>query len=135
MIPDGEAVIRAYLAAHVDVAALVGEEIVPETPEDTSTPWVRFQQLDALKVSASSEEHLTEFLIQFDCYASAANDQAQASLIARTVRDALQQMRGGVHSGVHVTDVKTVSMPRLPDVALEPARERYVYTATILMHP
>lgn len=133
MIPDAEAIIGTYLRTHTQVAAL-GARIVGQTPSDTIEPWVRLTQLDASNEPRSRPEHLIDYLIQCDCYAGRDGGQAQASLLARTVRAALDDMPSRSHTGAVVTRVKFTSMPRIPDTDYEPARERYILSGTVHMH-
>jgi hypothetical protein len=129
-IPNGEAVVTAYLKEKT------GERIVGKAPSDRSTPWVRVTLINAPSDAKSPVDHLIAFLIQFDCYAGKEEEgaQAEASALVRSVRAALDEM-AGVRSGVTVTGVRFVSMPRVPDTLIEPARERYILTANIFMHP
>jgi hypothetical protein len=99
---------------------------------------VRVTQLDGADVS--NVEHLIDYLVQFDCYAGkdAMDDhvgQAEASLLARTVRAVLKAAKGQTIGGAVISSVRFQGMPRIPDPDFEPARERYVLTATIHMHP
>lgn len=136
VIPDGEKVFGGYLRTHPDITAL-GARIVGQTPKTTTDPWVRLTQLDA--TSVRSLERLIVYMVQLDCYAGKAgvdgSQQAQASLIVRTVRAALHAMPDTALDGMVVTSVRFIGMPRIPDSDFEPARERYVLTALIHAHP
>ncbi len=129
MIPNAEAVVTAYLKEKT------GERIVGKTPSDRSTPWVRVTLVNAPSDAKSPVDHLIAFLIQFECYAGKEQEDAQkeASALVRAVRSALDEMPG-VQGGATVTGVRFVSMPRVPDTSIEPARERYILTANIFMH-
>lgn len=128
-IPNAEAVVTAYLKDEM------GERIVGKTPSDRSTPWVRVTLLNAPSDAKSPVDHLIAFLIQFECYAGKEEDGAQgeASALVLSVRSALDEM-AGVHSGATVTGARFVSMPRVPDTSIEPARERFILTANVFMH-
>jgi hypothetical protein len=129
MIPNGEAVLVTYLEEQT------GEQVVGKTPSDRSTPWVRVTQLDAPSEANSRADHLIPFLFQCDCYAGSdpVTGQAEASALARSVRAAIVDMVGK-HDGATVTAARIVSMPRVPDTSIEPARERFVLTARVYMH-
>lgn len=128
-IPDGEAVLTAYLKGQT------GERVVGKTPNDRSTPWVRITQLDAPSEPNSRADHLIPFLFQCDCYAGSepATGHAEASALARSVRAALVDM-AGKHGDTTVTGTRIISMPRVPDTSIEPARERFVLTTRVYMH-
>lgn len=137
-IPDLEAIVGAHLRAHPDIVAL-NTRVAGRTPGSMTNSWVRVTQLDAADSRVSQVEHLIDFPLQLDCYAgSAAMDahsgQTQASLLARTVRAVLKSMEGQSVGGVVVTRVRFNGMPRLPDTTFEPARERFVLTAEIMVH-
>jgi hypothetical protein len=136
VVPDVEAVIGDYLRGHADIQAL-DARIAGRTPSSQRLPWVRVTQLDGTDVSGV--EHLIDFLVQFDCYAGkdAMDDhvgQAEASLLARTVRAVLKAAKGHTLGGAVITNVRFQGMPRIPDPDFEPARERFVLTAEIHLH-
>lgn len=132
MIPDLEAVLTTYLEDH---ALEVGATVVDETPDDTRDPWVRLTLLDA--PSTGVVDHLIPAFVQLDCYAGLVGDDAheQASLLARTIRAALVTIHEATHEGAVVTGARIDGYNRQPDdTADEPARERYIITATIWGH-
>lgn len=135
MLPDPELVLSAYLRAHADVLALV-DKIGTHTPAKIDEPWVRILLLANPPDRTSRALHLSTALIQLDCYAGAerAGAQAQASLLARTVQDAIQDMPDTTHDGAVVTKA-TASVRRLPDTSIEPERERFIVEAAITLHP
>lgn len=133
MIPDVERVLTAYLAAPL---AVLGVTVVDQTPDATDDPWVRLTLLDA---PAQQPDHLVAAYLQLDVYAGAESGEdahEDASLIARTVRGLLESdtIARATHSGATVTGARVDGYLRLPDAEFEPARERYVLTATIWMH-
>lgn len=137
IIPDAEAIIGDYLRGHADLQAL-DARVAPRTPSSQTLPWVRVTQLDGRDVT--DVEHLIDHLMQFDCYAGkdAMDDhagQAEASLLARTVRAVLKAAKGQTLDGAVVTSVSFQGMPRIPDPDFEPARERFILIATIHLHP
>jgi hypothetical protein len=139
IIPDAEALIGAWLREHADLEAL-GARVAGRTPNSTTMPWIRVTQLDATPITRARTEHVIDYMIQLDCYAGkqATDDftgQAEASTLARTARAVLKALEGTVADGVTVSRVRFTTHLRAPDMDMEPARERYVLTAEILMHP
>lgn len=134
MIPYAEKVVSDFLRTHAAVVAL-GARVVSKPPEDTGTPWVRVTKIDALNSRRSTPEHLIDFLLQFDCYASDDNGAPEASLLGRTVRAALHDdLPRASLTGAVVTSVRITGDTRVPDTAFERARERVVLTAEIHIH-
>lgn len=132
MIPAGAQIVGDYLRGHAAVAAITGE-IVSKTPDTTSRPWVRIHQLDATNAPKLPLDYLITYFVQLDCYAGADNDVDEAELLVRTVREALDDMPNFSHAAV-VSSVKFSGLSRLPDEDFEPARERYVLDAQVVMH-
>lgn len=132
LIPNGEKVIADYLRTLPAVAVLC-TRVVTKAPDSRDTAWIRYTQLDAQKERQSTPEHLIGFLIQLDCYAGKNGGQPEASLLARTVRAALIDMPLAELADAVVARTAIVSMPRIPDTAMEPARERFVITANVQM--
>lgn len=133
MIPDPERVLTAYLTAPL---AVLGASVVDQTPDRTDDPWVRLTLLDA---PARLPDHLISAYVQLDVYAghdSGEDAHEDASLIARTIRDLLASdtIARAAHDGAVVTGSRVDGYQRLPDTAFEPARERYILTATVWMH-
>ena len=110
----------------------IGERIVGDTPRDITFPWVRLTQLDARNEANSQPEHLIDFMLQLECYAGSGG-QGEAHQLAAEVRQALADMPGQHEEGV-VTCVRFTGMPRIPDTAIEPARQRYILTARVYIH-
>lgn len=135
MIPDCEAIVYAYLKDHPAIVGL-GARVVDQTPVDTSSnPWVLVTQLDDQAVAGHRSEHLFEFLLQMDCYASVEGDHPEASLLNRTVRAALAALPEADHDNAVVTGVELGGATRIPDTEFEPARERFSRDVTIWIHP
>lgn len=138
VIPDCEALAGGWLREHPDIAAM-GARVAGSTPRSMTAPWVRVTQLVATDSASSGIEHLIDYTLQLECYAgeaaqSAFTGQAEASLLSRRVRAVLKGMEGVQADGVVVTRVAFSGDARLPDTALEPARERYVLTAEVMLH-
>lgn len=135
LIPDAPAIIGVRLREHPAVIQL-GARVAGQIPKSFTQPWVKVTQLDALNVTGGRPEHLISFLLQFDCYAGSAADNAQeqASLLGRTIRAVLHDLADQSIDGVVVTEVTFTSDARIPDEAFEPARERVVLDADLRMH-
>jgi hypothetical protein len=126
--PDAEKMVTSYL---IDA---IGARVVGDSPRDKSIPWVRLTQLDAQNEYDSAPEHLIDFMLQLDIYAGEENGQGEAHDLAVAVRTALHAMPDSDHEGGVVSCVRFTGMPRLPDTAMEPARQRYILTARVYIH-
>lgn len=139
VIPDAEALIGAWLREHDDIIDL-DARVAGRTPNSTTMPWIRVTQLDAPPIARARQDHHIDYMIQLDCYAGATSTaahtaQAEASTLGRTARAVLKALEGTVTDGVAVNRVRVTTHIRDPDTALEPARERVIIVADVLMHP
>ncbi len=134
--PDVERLVARYLQAHTAVTALC-REIVSRTPAATDGSWIRYQ-LIGRPTNGNGGMHFSGYLLQFDCYASRAdNTREAASRMARTVEAALSDLVGVTEpDGAVVTGVpaSTITSHRQPDDMLTPSRERYVVNAIVHAH-
>lgn len=138
-ILDAEALVGAWLRDHEDIEA-IGARVAGRTPDSTRLPWIRVTQLDATPIARSGQDYAIDYMLQLDCYAGedAMRDfvgQAEASALARTARAVLKALEGTTADDVVVSRVMFTTHLRAPDTALEPARERYILIAFVLMHP
>ena len=138
LIPEADALVAGWLRDHPAIVAL-DANVAGTLPGTIVKPWIRVTLLDATDDVMSGVEHLIEYFLQLDCYAGkAATDidegQGEASTLARTARYVLKATQGTAAGGVVVSRVTFSSMLRLPDVTMEPARERYVLDVTVSMH-
>lgn len=136
--PNIEALVGTWLRDHPDVSVL-GARVAGKTPDTTTAPWVRVTLIAAIDSESSSIEYLIAYVLQLDCYAGKLaqdnhNGQAEARTLKATVRAVLKDMQGRNIGGAIVTDVRFDGDARLPDDAMEPARERYVLTAMVRAH-
>lgn len=131
--PDPELLLVTYLRSQTTVTDLA-DRIGTRTPPSTDQPWIRIALLPVTPDPGSSALHLARALLQIDCYAGRNDTQAQASLLARTVQHAIHLMPAREHPGAVITSAQA-SFRRLPDTDLEPARERYILEATLILHP
>lgn len=134
MIPDAEAICGAYLREQDSLVAL-SVNVATQLPRTFTRPWVRVIQLDNPAVNGSRTDHLIEYMLQFDCYAGSEGGSPEASLVTRTVREALRALPQASLDDAVVTGVQFISCPRIPDTDFEPARERYALSALVWMHP
>lgn len=139
VIPDAEALVGSWLRDHADITAL-GARVAPRTPNSLTMPWIRVTQLDAPPINRAGFDWAIDYLMQFDCYAgsdamTAHSGQAEASLLARTTRAVLRSVEGSVMGDVAISRVRITTHLRSADTAMEPARERVILVAQILMHP
>lgn len=140
-IPNIEALLATWLGDHAEIVALDARVAgtLPKT-ESMTRPWVRVTLLDPQDSSRSSIEYLMNYMVQLDCYAGATAmrthvGQQEAWDLVSTVRAILKDRRGMAGNGVVVTDVRFPGMSRIPDTDFDPARERYILTAEIMVHP
>lgn len=131
LTPNAEKVVADYLRAHPDVAAITGR-IVEKTPNSMDTPWVRYTQLAKPAMGNHRSDHALSPYFQFDCYAGKDGGQPEASLLARTVRAALVELRGAI-GGAVITGVEIRGDSRQPDTQLD-SRERFVLSAVVHLH-
>lgn len=135
MLPDVEVLVVAHLRATQAVIDLT-TRIGTRTPSTLAGQFAKVTVLDEEQAPGSPALHLIRALVQIDCYGSSNRDSAhaEASLLARTIREAIHAMPAATHTGAVVTAARARSR-RLPDTDLEPARERYVLTCEITLHP
>lgn len=137
-IPDIDHVVGAYLSEHPDIVATAGAaRVVSKTPKSTDAAWIRLTLLNARSVGDHRSEHLIEGYFQLDCYSSKVGylgiQQADAARLALAARAALIDMRNA-DLDVVVAGTRITGHARIPDLDYEPARERYVLTATVRLH-
>lgn len=126
MIPNAEKLVANRLREEADL------RVVAKTPKDTDSAWVRLTLLDAPQGN-SPADHLVAFYLQLDCYAGKKGGEPEAIGLALAAREVLTGLGGTYDEGV-VTGGRINGMARIPDVDLEPARERVVMTATVWAH-
>lgn len=135
MVPDVEKIVGNYLRADAGVAAAApGVRIVGKTPGDIDRPWVRVTQINTVKAGRSSRDVLNGHVLQLDCYAGRDGGQPEANLLARTVRAALDVIPAQ-HDDAVITGTRPGGMSRIPDVDIDPPRDRVIVTVTVYAHP
>jgi hypothetical protein len=137
VIPAGHKIVSDYLRGHSGLVEL-GARVVSKTPDEDKrgAPWVRVTQLDAPDRSVPVG-HLFEFYFQLDCYAGSEGGMPEADLLARTVCTALNALNGANYSdqGAVLTGSHSNAGRGGRDDDLTPAREYYLATASVWMHP
>lgn len=98
-------------------------------------PWVEVELLNAPSDDQIPVDYFIGYLVQFGCYAGASGGQPEANHLAYAVRAALDLLPKVSFDDAVVTSVKFLTMPRVPDTAMEPARERYMLDVRIHAHP
>ena len=130
VILDAEALVGGWLRDAVDA------RVAGRTPDSLTQSWVRVTQLDAR--SLGDLEHWVDYTVQLDCYAGsdamrAFDGQATASLLAREARQALKSLEGTTTEDTVISRVSFSSHLRAPDTTMEPAMERVILVADLLM--
>lgn len=130
MIPDAEKTVGKWLRSRQAV------RVVSEPPPETNraTAWVQILQLDAPDDPLSGADYLITPLLQLDCYAGETGGVPEAIALGRAVRAELKALEGQVHESVQVGRVQILGHTRLPDTSEEPARQRVILTASLVMH-
>ncbi|MES2867615.1 MAG: hypothetical protein V4703_12805 [Actinomycetota bacterium] len=138
LIPEADALIAGWLRGHPDVIAL-DANVAGTLPDTIVKSWIRVTLLDGRDDERCRVEHLVDFMVQLDCYAGRdstreGEGQGEASTLARTARAVLKAAEGATVAGVVVTRVRFTGHIRVPDTDMEPARERYIVTAEVMLH-
>lgn len=139
VILDGEALVGGWLREHPDVMAL-DARVAGRTPDAMTAPWVRVTQLDARALERSGMDHWIDYTIQLDCYAGsdamrAFDGQATANLLGATTRAVLKATEGTTTDDAVIARVAFSTHMRAPDTTTEPAMERVIIVADLLMRP
>lgn len=137
MIPYAQKVVSDFLRPRLAVRVVAH----PPAEGDRDEPWIQVTQLDAPQAPNDPADRLVEFYFQFDCYAGADGGMPEAERISRTLRDHLHLMPGQ-HDAPTVDDdavvvscVTIIGASSQPDTdAFEPARDRFVVTASVYAH-
>lgn len=131
---DIESTLIAHLRADAPVTAITSR-VATRTPPALEQPWVRLTLLDDPPHRSSRALHLFHAHVQLDCYGG-NGDQAQleARALSHAVRVAVHALPATALDGIVVSAVTGLGRRRLPDDELQPARERYIVTATVTYH-
>ena len=136
MIPNIENILTNYLRNHASITAL-NARVVQKPPAKKDTPWIEVQKLDDPDVGAAQVEYLINFMVQFDCYASAnrvsdglGGGPPEATTLALTTRAVLKALQDTTEGGARFTAVRFLGGLRIADEALD----REIVTATFHCH-
>lgn len=132
MTVDVERLASAWLRARDDVAAIVEDRVVTDTPNRAVFPFLRLTLLGGSPVF-SQPLYLDEAFIQFDAF---GGPKVVARQLIDVVRHALADDFAGFHEGIGtVTSVRFGELAYVPDDLYDPPKPRYVATASIFTHP
>lgn len=132
MTVDVERLTSAWLRARPEVAAIVGDRVVTETPNRAVFPFLRLTLIGGAPVW-SRPLWLDEAILQFDAF---GGPKVQARQLIDVVRDALAVDFAGLHAGTGVvTSVRFADLSYIPDDTWEPPKPRYAATVSIFTHP
>ena len=126
--------IEALVATYLRDAGFRARATQPDK-EHRVDSWVEVMLVSAPSDDQIPVDYFIGFLVQFSCYAGATGGQPEANRLVHDVRAALDLLPKVSFDDAVVTSVKFLTMPRIPDTAMEPARERYVLDARIHAHP
>jgi hypothetical protein len=133
--PDPKAVVINYLKGLPEiVGAPLSARVEGKTPSSRGLPWVKVTTIDDSGTDGGITDHHIAAFLQLDCYAGTTNNsEARASLLSRTVQEALRVMATSPHTGAVVTGARS-SGSHEPDTVLgESALERYIVQSTVWM--
>jgi hypothetical protein len=136
LLPDVEVLLSEFLRNQPEVTALVTDHVYTEIPkapagEDTRWPLVRLSRYGGTPVT-SIPLWLDQALVQVDVF---GGSKRLANRIAETCRAVLDLRLIGVHAAGVVTGVRTSGFGYHPDATYTPAKPRYLFTATVTLHP
>ncbi len=137
MIPSCEQVLSYFLRNHASITPLVSDHVYTTTPK---SPTEKMPYLLVTRIGGSPVTSVPLFIdqavIQFDCY---GGNKFASETLAHTAREVLTTDFPGFQTGsgsdAVITAVDIGAMFYLPDQALEPPKPRYLFDATITLHP
>lgn len=129
---DVERLMSAWLRARPEIAAIVADRVVTETPNRVVFPFMRVSQIGGAPIW-SRPLWLDRSYIQIDAF---GGPKVQARALIDATRAALSDDFLGAHPGVGVvTAVEFGDMNYLPDDLWEPPKPRYAATVAVFTHP
>ena len=132
MMVDVERLASSWLRARPEVAAIVADRVVTETPNRAVFPFLRLTLIGGSPVY-SQPLWLDEAMLQIDAF---GGPKVQARLLIDVVRDALAADFLGSHPGIGVvSSVNFAELSYIPDDLWEPPKPRYAATVSIYTHP
>jgi hypothetical protein len=139
LTPNVEAIVVQFLRDQPELSDIVGERIYTTLPTACEFPAIRVTLFYERSVT-DIPHWVTAHDIQVDSFGGPKTTAWEA---AETARACLSQRFIGEHgytvgartvSGT-VTDVRCWGLRDLPDTEWEPAKPRFMFTATITVHP
>ncbi len=130
---DTERLLSAWLRAQPEIQAIVADRVYTELPTHVVTPALRLTLIGGAPVY-SWPLWLDESYVQFDAYGG-------PKVLARQLIDTTRALLSSpafqtVHTGAGVvTCVEWLELTYLPDDGYEPAKPRYVASASVYTHP
>jgi hypothetical protein len=130
---DAERLISAWLRAQPEITAIVGDRVYTDMPSHAVVPLLRLTQIGGAPIG-SWPMWLDDAHIQFDAYGG-------PKVLARQLIDTTRALLSspafvGHHPGVGVvTGVDWLELTYLPDDDYEPAKPRYIASASVFTHP
>lgn len=137
--PNVEALVVQFLRDQEELTDVVGERIYTTLPTACEFPALRVSLFYERPVT-SIPNWVTAHDVQFDSFggpkatAWQAAEVAKACLSQRFIGEHTFTIGASTVSGV-VTDVRCWGLRDLPDTEWEPAKPRFMFTATITVHP
>ena len=139
LLPNVEALAIDWLKAHDSITALIGSPVARVYTEIPGTPTYPLLTVTLFAGVEKIAEHLDESYVQLAAYGRMPENagKLEAELLCRTARAVLIAARFSDHDRGVVTDVRTVSTPRLlpDDSTPDTPRPRYLCELAMTVHP
>lgn len=131
-----QAEVLAFFTTGVDVegttvASPPAFRVYSEFPKTKVFPLVLFNQFGTLPVTGSPR-WLETSTVQFSAY---GGPKRTARLLADTCMQVMAARLIGTHDEGVVTDVAFTGLADIPDPTFDPARPRWIWTASVTAHP
>lgn len=122
-LPNLLGMVRAFLAAHADVSALVADRVhVLRMPPTPVFPLVLLSEVVESPLITRTDK-LAVSDVQVECYGSSVTDERAARDLAAICHAALHDLDTYAHPSAGVTSVSTlVGLQNVPDAQLDKAR-------------
>lgn len=127
LLPDAERLTSAYLRAHPDLIALIGDRVFTALPGNPIYPLVALTRIGGVPVV---EMHLDVARLQIDAW---ADTKGSARVVAATVQAAMHEMPGIHDLGVVTAVEDDLGLTWSPDPLTNKAR--YVAGYAVFSHP
>jgi hypothetical protein len=131
LMPDVERLLSAWLREQIELTDLTDDRIYTSVPSRPEFPLLRVYRLGGIPL-LDQPLWIDDAFMQFDAW---GGPKATAWEIAETTRALLASRFVGVHPEGIVANVKLGELRYEPDAEYTPAKPRYLFTATIRVHP